>query len=383
MRRTKHSKNAHHAAGFSLIEIAVVLAVTAAIGLAIWQLLPSLRKSADGDTNGQALLQAHAALDGFIVTNFRLPCPAAAGNNGVEDCTISSGVGELPYRTLGLAKESGQQTLRYGVYRLPNLSAPANDADLATAPVRYRPYLPTLSPSPGVFLPVSNGLDFCVGLTRAIAAPASAALRADNFPVAYALAHAGANGVFEGANASATAFTGAATASTATFDDKVAVAGLSELFGRLNCPERLGQANGAARSAYAAYDVARNAEEYLAFCRFFLEIAGYDVAFATIALALATVGVATTVVQGLIGIGLGLANFGVTFILTGLMVAANATLAGVGFSLATKAVVDTGLALTSAQEQTAAAEAFNSNAQAQARSAYLAAVALRQKGLLL
>jgi type II secretory pathway pseudopilin PulG len=391
VKRSKYTKQVQstlpNSTGFSLIEIAVVLAVAAAIGLAIWQFLPSLRRSADGDPAGEALLLAQQALDGFIITNHRLPCPAAGslagGSTGEEDCGITSGVGVLPYRTLGLAKSAGQPNLRYGVFRQPNLAIPSNDADLATAPVRYLPYLPTLSPPIGVFLPSANGLDFCVGLTRAIASPsATVPLRADTLPVAYAIAHAGANGTYDGANATTTDFSLAAKPSTAIYDDRVITAGLSELFGRLNCPERLGQANGAARSAYAAYDVARTSEEYFAFCKFFYEIAGYDVAFATIGLTLATINLATTVVQGLIGIGLGLADFGVSFILTGPMVLLNGTLAGIGEGLAIAGLDSAVKALKSAEQQRDAADTFNANAQAQARTAYLAAIATRQKGLL-
>lgn len=375
--------------GFSLIEIAVVLAVAAAIGLAIWQILPSLRKTADGDPPEQALLAAQQALDGFITINHRLPCPAAGslvsgslvgGSNGVEDCSLASGVGMLPYSTLGLEKSA---SLRYGVFRKPNLVTPTEDADLATGPVRYLPNLPTLVPPPGVFFPAANGLDFCVGLTRAIANPGATTIRAGTMPVAYAIVHAGQNGTFDGVHAATNEFTLAAAANTATSDDRVVTAGLSELFGRLNCPERLGQANGAARSAFAAYDVARNAQEYEAFCRFFLEIAGYDVAFATIGLALATAGAATTVVQGLIGAGLALSDFGLSGAVTLVMVGINAGLAATGVSLAITALDGARKGFQSATKQRDAAISFNSGAQMQARTAYLAAVATRQKGLLL
>ncbi|MEA2084499.1 MAG: type II secretion system protein GspG [Thermodesulfobacteriota bacterium] len=80
------------------------------------------------------------ALEGFLVANYRLPCPDVTGDgiadpNDGSDCT--SYVGNLPYITLGLSsgKDPWNNPLRYSVYGasgattpdLTNLFADASD----------------------------------------------------------------------------------------------------------------------------------------------------------------------------------------------------------------------------------------------------------------
>lgn len=195
--------------GFSLVELAVVLAITGVLGLTAWKLLPALRPVAEGNSAQRTLLEAQQALEGFVVTSYRLPCPDTDGD-GLENCASTAIVGKLPWRTLGL---SSGQNLRYGVYR--NSSAAIDkDADLATLKDRYAPLLP-----PGNTSLLKNGLDFCWALRNATAAPAG--LSAGGVPVAYALVHPGGNGSFEGANATPSGFEMAAQPVSATYDDQV------------------------------------------------------------------------------------------------------------------------------------------------------------------
>lgn len=354
--------------GFSLIELTVVLAIAAVIGLAIWKLLPLISGTANVDNPRLVLQEAQTALEGFVLRENRLPCPATAGSNGVEDCTGNVQVGTLPYSTLGLA--SGTQ-LRYGVYRNGAVVV-KNDADLAQAKQRF---LPT---SPINIIGAINGLDFCAGLKNAIASPNVVAASANGVSIAYGLAHAGVNSNFEGANADANPiFELASTAHTSNYDDRVIIAGHSELFGRLNCPQRLSNANGAARSLYAAFDNNLNAALYAEYRTFVVNVReknlGFAISTAAIAaadLVIALAGAATSLALAAATVGIGAG----TVIGAGGAVAA-ATAAGIA---ATAGVVSAGIALDKANRQRDAADANKTNLTeptlARATAAALAAV---------
>lgn len=245
--------------GFSLVELAVTLAVGATVGLVAWKLLPSSRSVGEGEPVAQQMALAQAALEGFVLRSHRLPCPDAAAA-GTETCMEGGApvtAGRLPWRTLGLPQSFA--ALRYGVYRA---TAP-DDNDLAQARVRHTPHLP------GEYLSVAvtgrvNGLDLCVALRRAArAAGGAGALTAGGVPAAYALAHPGEDGRFQGDNVTGFALPGQPKA--ADYDDVVVSAGLTELSGRLACPLRLGEANASARAAFAAYDLDRDAQQFLDF----------------------------------------------------------------------------------------------------------------------
>lgn len=96
-----------HAAGFNLIEMAIVLVILGVLlgGLITpfaTQLEASKRRGADA-----LISDANHALLGFAATNGRLPCPATATSNGLASpatpttaCTTNHGF--IPTRTLGL-----------------------------------------------------------------------------------------------------------------------------------------------------------------------------------------------------------------------------------------------------------------------------------------
>lgn len=362
-------------AGFSLIELAVVLAISAVIGLAIWKLLPAMRGTANVDAPRIALQEAQTALEGFILRENRLPCPssAASAQNGIEDCTGNVQVGTLPYSTLGL---SAGVPMRYGVYRNA-AAAVKNDADLAQAKQRF---LPT---SPINILGPINGLDFCVALKNAIASPSALAASASGVSIAYGLAHAGANGNFEGANADSNpAFELASAAQSSSYDDKVAIAGHSELFGRLNCPERLSNANGAARSLYAAFDNDLNAALYAEYREFVVKVRAINLLFAISTAAIAAADLVIAIAGGATALALAAATAGISaFTVIGASLAITAaTLAGIA---AAAGVVAAGLALAKANDQRDAANVNKLNlTEPTLARATAAAVAAVKHGLL-
>lgn len=285
-------------AGFSVVELAVALAVVGVAGLAAWQLLPASRGVAEGDPSQLRLRQAQDAVEGFVLRSARLPCPAPVGGNGGEACGANA-LGELPWRTLGLQR--ADVPLRYGVYRTAA-------ADLATAVAKFGPNLPPLPVVAGYNASQINGLDFCQVLRVATAAPGG--LTAGGVPVAYAVADAGADRVFNLPYTGSFPLPGAP--STPAFDDRIAATGLGELSARLSCVTRMGEAQAAARSAYAAFDIYRDADMFDRFRQFAYQvrISNTKMATATVSLAsldmlnaIATTASAVSLAANSVGVG--------------------------------------------------------------------------------
>jgi prepilin-type N-terminal cleavage/methylation domain-containing protein len=120
-------------AGFSLVELAVVLTIVA---LLVGGLLMPL--SAQYDARGAAdtrrqLQEAREALIGFALAKGHLPCPADAASNGEEAGGRSGGlcnkrVGLLPWAALGTARLDGWgHQFHYSVAKVftDNSTAPA------------------------------------------------------------------------------------------------------------------------------------------------------------------------------------------------------------------------------------------------------------------
>ena len=123
----------HRWQGFTLVELAVVLAI---VGLLLGSLMYTLSAQADQRAREQtqrSLEQAREALLGFAVANGRLPCPATAASNGAElpagggDCTAYDGflpavtLGFQPVDADGFAIDAWNNRIRYAVAR--NLTA--------------------------------------------------------------------------------------------------------------------------------------------------------------------------------------------------------------------------------------------------------------------
>ncbi len=99
-------KRTNRVAGFTLIELAMVLFI---IGLLLVGLLSPLAVKVEQEERGKtqaSLDEIHAALIGFALGNRRLPCPDTDGD-GVENpaapaanCTSDAGI--LPWVTLGV-----------------------------------------------------------------------------------------------------------------------------------------------------------------------------------------------------------------------------------------------------------------------------------------
>lgn len=116
----------HHvraAAGFSLVELAVVLGVLGVLAVSMTSAFGSIGQARDQNAARAHAESARQALRAFAVRNRRLPCPdtSAHGDSGREaaggSCGGNARVGWLPYESLGLDTPVRASRLRYGVHR--------------------------------------------------------------------------------------------------------------------------------------------------------------------------------------------------------------------------------------------------------------------------
>lgn len=96
-------------AGFSLVEMAIVLAIVA---LLLAGLLPTLSSQIEQQKTKETqatLAEIKDALIGFAIANGNLPCPAKSASDGTEDRNTGTGAcntrqGFIPWVTLGVSK---------------------------------------------------------------------------------------------------------------------------------------------------------------------------------------------------------------------------------------------------------------------------------------
>nr|WP_315260404.1 type II secretion system protein [uncultured Duganella sp.] len=110
----KSKRVPRHHAGFTLVEIAIVLLI---VGLMIGGLIAPLSSQLEqrrvSDTR-RVMDEAREALFGFALQNGYLPCPAISAINGLEDRTgnvCNKRYGFLPWATLGVSKLDGWNRL--------------------------------------------------------------------------------------------------------------------------------------------------------------------------------------------------------------------------------------------------------------------------------
>lgn len=344
--------------GWSLVEMAVVLVVMGAIGLALWRLLPLAPKVAAGDMAARELAQAEQALVGYVLAHSRLPAPV-----------LQNGVGVLPVDALGLPS---RLKLRYQVQ--PALTVSPGDG-----------FAPLLPPAPGVVPAVPtvsgqvNGLDFCMALKDVETLTLNGM---DGVPAAFALMHGGPVGHDQMAGA---AF--ALPAGQTLGERMVAALGPGEFASRLGCPDRVSRVHGAARAAYAAYDLSRVATEYDRFRTFAIQVAemnltnartnevfaGFDIAYGVFIEALAILQEVAGWPPDALGIATGIASH----------ITATAQLAVAIYNMvgAVEERVAAEADIIEAQQQSVAAQANLARMNALATSSLTHAQALDQNGL--
>lgn len=123
MRRPSLRTGNARQAGFSLVELAVVVGVLGVLAMTALSAFDNI-----GHTRQHNAARAHAqaarqALHAFVLRNKRLPCPDNSSNGdsgreaGGSSCAANSRSGWLPYESLGLDLPVRGERLRYGVHR--------------------------------------------------------------------------------------------------------------------------------------------------------------------------------------------------------------------------------------------------------------------------
>ncbi|GAA6142576.1 type II secretion system protein [Hydrogenophaga sp. 5NK40-0174] len=290
-KRSPHARHPGRQSGFSLIELGISLIIVGIIGVLVWRWVAASQAPLVVEDMQRELNEAQSALEGFVLANGRMPCPAA-DTGGNEACGNAAAV-QFPWRTLRARSDLGQ--LRYGVNRgggadlavapaatiAPDLnidfSGVANPAqDAATAPTANTAAtrVNNLIAEAQARRATANGLDWCRVLRRFGNNPMAAnTLRvgnpANNMSVAFILVHPGLNGQYDGSNQAggvgAYRYDFPGRAQDATFDDLSLAAGPTDLASRIGCTRALSAAQAAAQGAYAQYDNARVIQEYWAF----------------------------------------------------------------------------------------------------------------------
>jgi prepilin-type N-terminal cleavage/methylation domain-containing protein len=236
-------------AGFTLLEMAVVLVVCAVLAVAILPLLP-LARTIDEEQEARAdLADATDALSGYLETHLRLPSPDTDGD-GLQDAGSLSGL--LPVTTLGLDLHA---PLAYRV-----------NPDLVLPPpaTLYQPALPVGYSGPTG----ANGLDLCVRLEQL--QRTAALLTATDVVSAFVLVR----GVSDGGGANPALADFAIPNDPDAYDPALrrSALGLGEAYARLACPDRLRRAFASAQAAVTANSAVRLADLQLDFRNFDVEV---------------------------------------------------------------------------------------------------------------
>jgi prepilin-type N-terminal cleavage/methylation domain-containing protein len=125
--KTQQSQMPQGQAGFTLIEMAIVVVIVGVVISIVSTVLPSLIQSSKIKKAQAILERVDYILQGYVTANGRLPCPDS-NSDGIEDRTsgstpptddtCSSYIGTLPYVTLGIGSgvDNWQNPIRYGVY---------------------------------------------------------------------------------------------------------------------------------------------------------------------------------------------------------------------------------------------------------------------------
>jgi type II secretory pathway pseudopilin PulG len=274
-----------HQQGWSLVELAVGLVISALLTVLLVTLLPVGSRILDREHQQQELSQAEEALLGYARVHARMP---AADSNGDGRADAGSTDGWLPVNDLALGS---RMRIHYQVQ--PHFLQPAGDL--------FRPLLPPAydAQTAGNV----NGLDFCMRLL--LDQRNGTTLGGLGMPVAYYLAHSGGSGQDRAEadktwKVTAQMLPGSATTETVA----LAATGPGEFAARLSCPDRLARAQGSAQSALASYSAKRMADFNEKFRTFDVEVAKLTLEQAEAGLAFAGVGLAMAIVDEAIAITL-------------------------------------------------------------------------------
>lgn len=398
----------HRQRGLSLVELAVAMVIIGILGVVVWRWVMATREPLQRPAMLAQLSEAQAAVEGFVLANSHLPCPAPDAG-GVAACGDSNAV-FLPWRTLGMGSEFNN--LHYGVNRggsmdlaataasvspdlyldLPGLAVPEHteDSGAATnaATVAANAAVAAIAAAKGRRTAV-NGLDWCHVLRRYAANAAApgvlaAGSAADSVPVAYILVHPGANNQFDGHNAvgasSVWKFDFPGRPQNSDFDDLSLAVGPADLSARIGCVARLSAMQATAQGAYAAYDTTRVMQEYWSLRISDVSAKVSDVEGAETGVLLAAMGIALGTTSTVMSIASSANTEGVTAFEIAIA-AVNLGMAIAENVLANEDLQDAKDELVATKEKRLAADAYAVHIYNSFTQAMNAAIQLDQKGL--
>ena len=277
--------------GWTLVEMAVVLVVSALLATAALQLLPLGTQLAEEDVAQARLAHAEQALVGYARAHHRLPSADVDGD-GNED--IGGNEGWLPYATLGLPPSSAV------AYSVNSALSNAVDGYL------YHPDLPVTTAEATAAAtsktdaapPVqANGLDLCVLLGNL----QHTANKADGFAYAsaFALSHRRPGVGIATTPLMAMTIPGNGTSIEPSLLN--VATGIGELYVRLECNSRLNRAFASAQAARAAQSAYLLAELDAATADFYIKVADLEDEFNTVSIGFASFNIATAVFEVALG----------------------------------------------------------------------------------
>ena len=348
-------------AGYTLIELSIVLVVLGIIIVLIWRFIGFNADFALSNSQRAMMRSADQAVTGFVLANSRLPCPDTNGD-GVEDCAGGAAIGTLPAVSIGLAQADATR-IRYGVYRNASTAA-IDDADLAALDDRMPMLATTGTPLAGydLFQGNLNGIDLCAGLRNGANNAADnsylhVVTPEGNVNVAYALALTGrsdadqAGGLLDDENAATgVAFEAPSRVTDGGYDDRVVAVGFDRLIGRLDCSETLAAVTHAHANAATMAEITHQAMlDYKIQLDLINTLAAANVAAAAAAVAIAAAGAATGAGEITLGLSESIASLGAASAVEVLAVIAEA-LAVVAVASAALGVIPAAEAKTAAQQ---------------------------------
>jgi prepilin-type N-terminal cleavage/methylation domain-containing protein len=136
----KNQQKINKSYGFSLIEMAVVIAIIGILMTFGIRLATSFQNKGAFSATAERQKQIKDVLTAFLAREGRLPCPAAPGvaMTGVEDCTPANNPGLIPFQTLGIPKSSAMdgwdRYFTYAVWSGASTNCPASGDFVEVSP---------------------------------------------------------------------------------------------------------------------------------------------------------------------------------------------------------------------------------------------------------
>lgn len=177
--KQRETRIALRQSGFTLTELAMVLAIIALLFMFLMPTSTALLNTGKRELTRQRLKTIETALSNYVAVNRRLPCPAdgtvlagtagvEGGRNASEDCTNNQVAGVVPYVTLGLTEaDINDGWDRRITYRAAYGLTRNNALDMSACDPAGTKSVPTATDTSGTAPPGGRCWATCVGTDMA------------------------------------------------------------------------------------------------------------------------------------------------------------------------------------------------------------------------